>query len=105
MPIDPATLRFDRQYRTPYSEGYNILQAGQRLGRVDLHYTTTVVYATLVLERDLPEGELFDLIEQIDENIVLSAETHREDFLVTVFRGTELGLYDDAFLSEQRGEK
>ena len=104
-PNDRDVLRYDRQYRTPYSEGYHVLRADERIGRLDLHYTSTVVYGTLVLEQDVAEPELLALLEQIDEALVLSAEVPREDFLVTVYRGMELGLYSDEFLSERRGER
>ena len=104
-PNDRAVLRYDRQYRTPHSEGYHVLRADARIGRLDLHYTTTVVYGTLVLEQDMAEPEVLALLEHIDEALVLSAEVPREDFLVTVYRGTELGLYSDEFLSERRGER
>ncbi len=89
--------RFERQCRTHTSEGYEIHDGDQRLGRVDLHYTSTVVYATAVLERELIEG--------IDNEIVDSADTPRDDLLVTVFQGTEVGVYsDDVFEDEEEEE-
>jgi hypothetical protein len=72
-----------------------------RLGHLDLHFTTTSVYATLVLETTLPEEQVLDLIERIDESLVLSAEVARDDLLVTVYQGTQTGLYSDEFLEER----
>ena len=51
-------IRFERHFRTPYSEGYYImqgsnLQSNNRLGTVDIHFTTTAVHGTLILEREL----------------------------------------------------
>ncbi len=43
------------------------------------------------------------MIEEIDNDLVLSAEVPREDFLVTVYRGTELGFYSDDYLEEEQG--
>ncbi len=41
---------FQRQFRTSSSEGYEIREEGERLGRVDLHFGIENVYATIVLE-------------------------------------------------------
>lgn len=92
---------FERQYRSPSSEGYHILAGGSRLGHLDVHFTHSSVYASLILEAELPEDQVLDLIERIDESIVLSAEVERDDFLVTVFQGKQTGFYSDDFLAER----
>jgi hypothetical protein len=92
---------FERQYRTAHSEGYHILAGESRLGHLDLHFAQSTVYATLVLEQDLPEERVLDLIERIDESLVLSAEVEREDLIVTVFQGRQTGFYSDDFLAER----
>ena len=97
--------RFERQYRTPYSEGYLIFEGGDRLGRLDLHYTPTVVYATLVVERELDEDEILDLIEQADDELVLTADVPREDFVVSVYQGRDLGTYSDEYFEEDETEE
>jgi len=76
--------RFDRECRTPYSEAYSIVKEEQQLGRVDLHYTSGAVYATLCVSEDLTLENIQDLIELVDEELVMSAEVYREDFIVTV---------------------
>ena len=97
----PARIIFERQYRTPHSEGYHVLAGETRLGHLDLHFTHSSVYATLVLETTLPEAQVLDLIERIDESLVLSAEVEREDLLVTVFQGRQTGFYSDDYLDER----
>jgi hypothetical protein len=72
------------------------------MGRVDLHYGFESVFATLVLVKEAEESEILRLIEEIDERIVLSAESSRDDFYVTVYRGKEVGFYTDDFLAEHR---
>ncbi len=94
-------LSFKRQFRTPHSEGYNIMRGEDRIGRVDLHYTNSAVYATLVLEEDTSESDTLDLLQQIDDEIVLSAEVPRDDFIVTAYRGAEAGFYTDENLDER----
>ena len=94
-------VRFDRQFRTPYSEGYHMMLGTTRIGTVDLHFTTTTVHCTLVTERELATADLAKLIEQIDEDLVLSADTPRDDFLVSVYRGAEVGFFNDSFRADQ----
>lgn len=93
-------IRFERQFRTPYSEGYLVMEDGDKLGRIDLHYTPTVVYATLVVERDLGEDDILDLIERADDDIVLTADVPRDDFVVSVYHGKDLGIYSDEYFEE-----
>lgn len=98
-------LVFERQYRTPMSEGYRVHRDGTQLAQVELHYAHTVVYCTLVLFQDLSEHEQFAVIEEIDEHLVMSAEVPREDFMVTVYRGEEVGFYNDDMFSHARAEE
>src|SRR5215470_5757960 len=98
-------IHFERHFRTPYSEGYyimqgNSLQSNNRLGTVDIHFTSTAVHGTLILERELEETELTKLIEQIDEDLVLSADMPRDDFLVSVYVGKDVGFYSDEYFAE-----
>jgi hypothetical protein len=99
-------VRFDRQFRTSTSEGYYLVLDTTRIGSLDLHFTSTTVHCTLVLERELPSSDLAKLIEQIDEDLVLSADTPRDDFLVSVYVGKELGFFNDDFRAdhEELGE-
>lgn len=94
-------VRFDRQFRTPYSEGYHLMLGTARIGTADLHFTSTTVHCTLVLERPLKREDLAKLIEQIDEDLVLSSDTPRDDFLVSVYQGKEIGFFNDSFRADQ----
>jgi len=101
-------IHFERHFRTPYSEGYyimqgNSLQSSNRLGTVDIHFTTPAVHGTLILERELEEADLTKLIEQIDEDLVLSADMPRDDFLVSVYVGKDVGFYSDEYFAEENG--
>jgi hypothetical protein len=99
-------IRFERHFRTPYSESYYIMQGAgmqtnNRLGTIDIHFTSTAVHGTLILERELEEVELTKLIEQIDEDLVLSADMPRDDFLVSVYVGKDVGFYSDEYFAEE----
>ena len=99
-------IRFERHFRTPYSESYYImqgtnLQSNNRIGVVDIHFTTTEVHGTLILERELEETDITKLIEQIDEDLVLSADMPRNDFLVSVYLGKDIGFYSDEYFADE----
>lgn len=101
-------VRFERQCRTAYSEGYLMFDGEDRLGRIDLHYTPNVVYGTIVIERELDEDDVLDLIEQADDELVLTADVQRDDFVVSVYQGREVGTYSDEFFEgeeEEEGEE
>lgn len=96
---------FERQFRTPHSEGYFIKSSnGDKVGRVDLHFASDVVYATLILEVETSEDDIFELIEQVDEDLVVTADVHRDDFLVTVYRGKDMGFYSDDYFGDDEDE-
>ncbi|MBN9388562.1 MAG: hypothetical protein J0I20_10960 [Chloroflexi bacterium] len=86
---------FMRQFRTASSEGYAIMEHDLRIGRVDLHFATEKVYATIVLEREMTENEVAAIIDEIDNNLVASATVKREDLNVWVYTGTEMGFFTD----------
>ena len=89
-------IRYDRVCRTPTSECYLLSLKNEPFGRIELHFASTVVYGLLILEREMPEEDLHALIEKVDEELVFSADQPRDDFLVTVYQGRELGVYSDS---------
>jgi hypothetical protein len=94
-------IRYDRLCRTSSSEAYLLSQQEEPIGRIELHFTTNVVYGLLVIEREMPEEELLDLVEKIDEDLVWSADLPRDDFVVTVYQGREIGVYSDSDHDEE----
>jgi len=90
-----ADFTFDRECRTPTSESYVIEMDDEEIGRVDLHYTAAVTYATLSVVERLTEEEIRALISDIDERLVLTNDPFREDLLVTVWTGREYSSYSD----------
>jgi hypothetical protein len=90
-------VKLVRVVRTDTSEVYIIWQEDTRLGQVDVHYGYDLIHATLILEKDLTPEQQTDLVDQLDQDVVSShlPQFAREDFLVTVFRGTELESFSD----------
>lgn len=98
---------FERDARTPYSEAYAIEENGDPVGRVDLHFAPSgLVHATLCVPEDFDEDDVQDLIGDIDERLVLSTDAYRDDFVVTVWRGTAAGVYsEESDLEEEEDDE
>ena len=99
-----ADYRFNREARTPYSEVYAIDDGEHALGRVDVHYTGSAAHATLVVHAALGDDQVQDLLEAIDDQIVTSADPYREDLIVTVWRGEEMGVFADDDSEDEDGD-
>ncbi|MEE8374280.1 MAG: hypothetical protein V3R87_11225 [Dehalococcoidia bacterium] len=97
--------RFERECRTAHSEAYVITADDNRLGRVDLHFTPSIVYATLCVGGDTTTDEIQDLIDIIDEELVMSADVPRDDFIVTVYQGREAGVFSDEEFGEDEEDQ
>ena len=96
---------FEREARTPYSEAFVITAEGNDIGRVDIHYGPDIVNATLCVPDTFSEDDIQDLIGEIDERLVLTAEPYREDFVVTVWLGRQAGVYSEEFEDEEAEEE
>jgi hypothetical protein len=96
---------FERESRTPYSESYTIEEDDRVIGRVDLHFSAGVAYATLCVPESLTEDDVQDLIGEIDERLVMTADPYREDFIVTVWAGREAGIYSDEDFEREEAEE
>lgn len=92
---------FDRESRTPSSEVYAIVVAGAEIGRVDLHWTAGRCDATLCVPEHYADEQIEELIGEIDERLVLSADPYREDFIVTVWAGRHAGTYSEEALEAE----
>ena len=86
---------FERELRTPQSESFVISGDDNVIGRVDIHYGADVVGATLCVPEDFSEDDIQELIAEVDERLVMSAEPFREDFVVTIWLGRQGGVYSE----------
>ncbi len=86
---------YEREARTASSESYVVENEQGIRARADLHFTPSVVYATVCVPQDWSEDDIRDVIADLDERVVRSAEPFREDFVVTVWSGSESGVYSD----------
>lgn len=86
---------YERESRTPQSEAYVIENERGSRARADLHFTPSIVYSTLCVPTDWSEDDIRDVIADLDDRIVRTADPFREDFVVTVWAGDELAVYSD----------
>jgi hypothetical protein len=101
-----SDYQFERESRTPYSEAYSVAESGDVIGRVDVHFAPSgIVYATLCVPQDFDEADIQDLIGEIDERLVLSTDAYRDDFVVTVWRGVQAGVYSEEEDDEDEEEE
>ena len=91
-----ADYYFERDCRTPYSESYTILDDERTVGRIDLHFTATIVHSTLCVSESLTQEAVQELIDTIDEELVASAGVSREEFIVHVYQGRSMGVFSDS---------
>lgn len=97
--------QFERECRTAQSESYIVELNDEEVGRIDLHYTTSVAYGTLCVTESLTEEDVRELISEIDERLVLTTDPFREDFVVTVWAGRESAVYSDEDFEGEEGEE
>ena len=100
-----AEYRFERECRTPSSEAYIILDEEDPVGRVDLHFTPSIVHGTLNVTESITQEEVQDMIEAIDQELVMSADASCEDFVVVVYQGREVGTFSAQDFEEEEEEE
>ena len=89
------SYNFERECRTSHSEVYTILDDEIPIGRLDIHFATPIVHATLSIPEGFTQEEIEDLIETIDDDLVDIAGVTREEFIVHVHLGRDGGVYSD----------
>ena len=86
---------FERECRTPNSEAYNILEDENPVGRLDLHFTPALVHATLCVAESLTREMIEELVQTIDEELLDVVGITREEFVVHVHQGRDIGVYSN----------
>ena len=85
---------FERECRTPNSECYTVVDEEDRnIGRVDIHFAEAVIHATLSVDESLTTDEIQDLIDRIDEELLDSVGIVRQEVIIHVHQGRDLGVY------------
>ena len=88
-----GSFNFERECRTPHSECYTILDDETTVGRVDIHFTDSVIHATLNIGESLTTEAVQELIDTIDEELLDSVGITRQEVIVHVHQGRDLGVF------------
>jgi len=95
---------FERECRTPNSEAYNILEEETPIGRLDLHFAPTLVHATLCVAESLTREMIEELVQTIDEELLDIVGVIRDEFIVHVHQGRDMGVYTNHGFGENGEE-
>ncbi len=88
-----GSFYFERECRTPYSECYTVVKDEDAVGRVDIHFADTVVHASLSVTESLTTEEIQDVIDTVDEELVDSVGITKQELIVHVHQGRDLGVF------------
>ena len=88
-----AEYDFQRECRTPFSECYTVLDGDRNVGRLDVHFADVIVHATLNVDESLTENDMHDLIDMVDNELLEAAGIVRQEVIIHVHQGRDLGVY------------
>ena len=97
-----AQLYFEREVRTPTGECYTILEDGKPVGRLDLHFVPGMVHGTMIVSESITQEAIQELMSMVDEDLTDAVGIEREDLVVHVHQGRDLGVFshNDSTLRE-----
>ena len=101
-----AQFYFEREVRTPTGECYTILEVGKPIGRLDLHFVPGLVHGTMVVSESQTQDTIQELMSMVDEDLTDAVGIERDDLVVHVHQGRDLGVFthNDTTLHEGHGE-
>lgn len=91
--ITMAQFYFEREVRTATGECYTILEEDKPVGRLDLHFAPGMVHGTLAVSESLTQEAIQDLMSMVSEDLTDAVGIEREDFVVHVHQGRDLGVF------------
>ena len=88
-----ADYDFVRECRTPFSECYTVIDGNRNVGRLDVHFADVIVHATLSVDESLTGEDVHELIDIVDSELLESAGIVRQEVIIHVHQGRDLGVY------------
>ena len=88
-----AGFYFQREARTANSECYTVVEDDNNVGRLDIHYADPVVHATLNIAESLTNEDIQDVIDIMDAELVDSVGVTRQEIIIHVHQGRDLGVF------------
>ena len=88
-----ADYDFVRECRTPFSECYTVLNGNRNVARLDVHFADVIVHGTLSVDESLTGEDVHELIDILDSELLDSAGIVRQEVIIHVHQGRDLGVY------------
>ncbi len=88
-----ADFELQRECRTPFSECYTVIEGDRSIGRLDVHFADVMVHATLTVDESLTGDDVHELIDIVDGQILDAAGIVRQEVIIHVHQGRDLGVY------------
>ena len=95
-----ARFSFRRETHTPHSDCWTVLEAGAVVGRLDIHYAGVAVHATLNISVDMAPDAVKILLGDIDTELLDAVGIVRQNTIVHVHQGHDLGVYNTSGLTD-----
>jgi len=70
-----------------------VLDGDRNVGRLDVHFADVIVHATLNVDESLTENDMHDLIDMVDNELLEAAGIVRQEVIIHVHQGRDLGVY------------
>ena len=70
-----------------------MIEEATPVGRLDIHYASPVVHATLVVSESLTQEGIQDIVEMIDEDLIDAVGIDSVELIVQVRQGRDLGVF------------
>ena len=70
-----------------------MIDGGRSIGRLDVHFADVIVHATLNIDESLTEGDVHKLIDIVDGELLDAAGIVRQEVIIHVHQGRDLGVY------------
>lgn len=88
-----ADYGFQREVRTPYSESLYIIGDDDRdIGRLEVHYPTGMVHATLIVRPDVSESEFEEIANRFIHDVSQQLGVDGDSVSIHVYQGEERGI-------------
>ena len=100
-----AKFYFEREARTPHSECYTVLEDEATIGRLDIHFADNVVHATLSVSESVTQERIQELIDLVDRQLLDAVGIVREETIVHVHQGRDLGVFSTPGFQQNGGQE
>lgn len=89
-----ADYGFQREVRTPYSESLYVIGEDDRdIGRLEVHFPTGTVHATLIVRNDVSESEIEEIAGRFINDVSQQLGVDGGEVAIHVFQGEERVVY------------